>query len=130
MDKDIIPRLRAKNERYTIYDMDIKGITQSVTYLNPRQSTQGHSHPQPESYYIAFGFGALKLGEEWKMVKSGDMVYIPPNTFHQLSNEGDMTMVFVCAFSKEVNEETIKRYMASQGVTWLQDEGMSLPEIE
>lgn len=47
-----------------------------------------HNHEQEEVYFIVEGRGEMCLGEERQTVTSGQMVYIPPGIFHQLTNLG------------------------------------------
>src|SRR3954468_25022804 len=48
-----------------------------------------HNQEQEEVYFIIEGLAEMCLGEERQTVRSGQMVYIPPGTFHQLTNLGD-----------------------------------------
>ncbi len=92
------PKIRIENERYTIQDSRGDGYILSVTYLNPKQETQGHQHPWEELYYIAYGIGELKIGRKKKRVSMGQFHNIPPDTFHQLKNNGMMTLAVVCSW--------------------------------
>ncbi len=47
-----------------------------------------HNQEQEEVYFIVEGTGEMCLGEERQTVTSGQMVYIPPRVFHQLTNIG------------------------------------------
>jgi quercetin dioxygenase-like cupin family protein len=48
-----------------------------------------HNQEQEEVYFVIDGTGEMCLGEERHVVTSGQAVYIPPGTFHQLTNIGD-----------------------------------------
>ena len=48
-----------------------------------------HNHENEEVYFIIDGHGEFCLGEERQEVRTGQMVYIPSNEFHQLTNIGD-----------------------------------------
>ncbi len=43
-----------------------------------------HSHPTHEFYYILAGRGIMKIGEEEREVRQGDLVYTPPDTTHSI----------------------------------------------
>jgi mannose-6-phosphate isomerase-like protein (cupin superfamily) len=48
-----------------------------------------HNQEQEEVYFIIEGTGEMCLGEERRVVTSGQAVYIPPGLFQQLTNIGD-----------------------------------------
>ena len=43
-----------------------------------------HSHPTHEFYYIIAGRGIMKIGDEEREVRQGDLVYTPPDTTHSI----------------------------------------------
>jgi mannose-6-phosphate isomerase-like protein (cupin superfamily) len=45
-----------------------------------------HNQEQEEVYVILEGSGEMCLGEERQALKAGQVVYIPPRVFHQLTN--------------------------------------------
>ncbi len=47
-----------------------------------------HNQEQEEVYFIVEGTGEMCLGDERRTVTGGQMVYIPPGVFHQLTNVG------------------------------------------
>ena len=48
-----------------------------------------HNHAQEEVYVVLEGSGEMCVGAERQTVSSGQAIYIPSNTFHQLTNTGD-----------------------------------------
>ena len=101
--------LRVKDDRYEIYDLEMEGFVLSVTYLNPNKCTRGHKHDYEEAYYFAQGCGRVKLDRRVVNVKSGDLLRIPPNTFHRVFNDGDLhRLTFVCAFSRRNKKELLQ----------------------
>jgi len=48
-----------------------------------------HNQEQEEIYYIIDGIAEMCLGEERRVLKTGQAVYIPSTVFHQLTNIGD-----------------------------------------
>lgn len=98
--------LRVKDDRYEIYDLEMEGFVLSVTCLNRNKCTRGHKHDYEEAYYFAQGCGRVKLGRRIVKVKSGDLLRIPPNTFHRVFNDGDLhRLTFVCAFNGKVEKK-------------------------
>ena len=47
-----------------------------------------HNQPQEEVYFVLEGVGEMCLGEERRVVTSGQAVFIPPYAFHQMTNLG------------------------------------------
>ncbi|HEY9140843.1 MAG TPA: cupin domain-containing protein [Bryobacteraceae bacterium] len=45
-----------------------------------------HNQEQEEIYFIVRGAGEMCLGEERMAIHTGQVVYIPPRVFHQLTN--------------------------------------------
>ena len=58
-----------------------------------------HNQDMEENYVIIEGSGEMCLGEERQTVTAGQAIYIPPGTYHQLSNLGEerLVMMYVCA---------------------------------
>jgi len=48
-----------------------------------------HNQESEEVYFIIEGTAEMCLGEERQILTSGQMVFIPPTVFHQLTNIGD-----------------------------------------
>lgn len=48
-----------------------------------------HNQEQEEIYFIVEGTCEMCLGEERRIVSTGQAAYIPPGVFHQLTNIGD-----------------------------------------
>lgn len=89
---------RVRSEQYTILDLRVSKAMLSVTSLNVGKATNGHKHPWMEGYYFSSGYGELKLGDELLRVGEGDLIIIPPDTFHQVYNLSKVAMVFVCVW--------------------------------
>ena len=47
-----------------------------------------HNQDQEEVYFVLEGTGEMCLGEERRVVTSGQAVFIPPGVFHQMTNLG------------------------------------------
>lgn len=51
--------------------------------VGPSSKTKKHAHMDSEEiYYILSGEGTIHIGEESSKVKNGDVVLIPPGSFH------------------------------------------------
>ncbi len=51
-----------------------------------------HSQEQEEVYFILEGSGEMCLGDERRVITSGQAVYIPSRVFHQLTNTSVVPM--------------------------------------
>ncbi|HAM39621.1 MAG: mannose-6-phosphate isomerase [Elusimicrobia bacterium RIFOXYC2_FULL_34_12] len=76
--------------------------------LKPGKTSQPHKLKTSEVYYILEGKGEMHIGKESKEVKSGQVVYIPPNIKQYIKNSGDSDLKFLCivdpAWRKEDEE--------------------------
>ncbi len=54
-----------------------------------------HNQEQEEVYFIVEGTAEMCLGAERQVLTSGQAVYIPPPTFHQLTNIGDTPLIMI-----------------------------------
>ena len=51
-----------------------------------------HNQDQEEVYFVLEGMGEMCLGDERRVVTSGQAVFIPPGVFHQMTNLGPMPL--------------------------------------
>ena len=56
-----------------------------------------HKHPEEHEIYILQGTGCLydEQGSSIE-VKSGDVVFVPPDELHGYKNEGNESLAFIC----------------------------------
>lgn len=75
----------------------LKRITYvSLAWLQPGLSYEPHSHSDHEElYYIIRGKGKITVDEVETRVRDGDLIYIPENSIHVLSNDGDEIIEFL-----------------------------------
>ncbi len=69
-----------------------------IVVLEPGEAPPLHKHDDTEQiFYLIEGHGALTIGKEGKTfpVKTGDVVRIPPSTFHKIVAEGGLRMRYV-----------------------------------
>jgi mannose-6-phosphate isomerase-like protein (cupin superfamily) len=64
-----------------------------------------HNHEQEEIYFILDGTGEMCVGDEKETVAGGQVIYIPSNVYHQLTNVGDdpLHMVYCYAPAGDVD---------------------------
>jgi mannose-6-phosphate isomerase-like protein (cupin superfamily) len=74
--------------------------------LPPGASTTAHYHRQTEEiYYILTGGGQMTIGNEMRQVGPGDAIAIPPGEVHQIVNNGDVALVFLCCCAPAYEHE-------------------------
>jgi len=67
-----------------------KGFTMGYVILEPNGGqVPWHNQSQEEVYMVLQGRGEICVGEEKREITAGQMVYLPPTVFHQLTNVGD-----------------------------------------
>ena len=88
------------NETYDVIDnTNLKNLIVSKTILHPLKNTSGHNHSgQEEVYIFTNGTGSMLVGTELNDVQIGDIVLIPDGAYHQVWNEGEEDLIFVCVF--------------------------------
>jgi len=88
------------DDRYVVKDnVALNNLVISSTDLKPGKSTSGHNHPgQEEVYNFVKGKGKMKVDEEIFPVKEGDVILIEDGKFHQVINNSDSNLYFVCVF--------------------------------
>lgn len=86
-----------------------------------------HNHEQEEIYFILDGTGEMCVGDEIRTIHSGQVVYIPPGKYHQLTNvsEEPLTMIYCYAPADSVDHwlHELKGTLPEAGV-----DAPSLPE--
>jgi mannose-6-phosphate isomerase-like protein (cupin superfamily) len=78
---------------------DAPGGELSVTWVEvePGAMQKPHSHGPQQVYVITRGQGRMKVGEDERDVREGQMVFIPPNAEHGIVNTGEGTLTYVSA---------------------------------
>jgi len=64
--------------------------------MEPRGHSPFHSHPWEHEVFILEGEGVAVSDEGEKKFEAGDVVFILPNEKHQLKNNGEKTVKFLC----------------------------------
>jgi mannose-6-phosphate isomerase-like protein (cupin superfamily) len=57
-----------------------------------------HNQEQEEIYFVLEGTGEMCLGEERRIIRAGQAVYIPPGMFHQLTNVGETPLRMIYCY--------------------------------
>ena len=64
--------------------------------VKPGQSSLPHKLKTSEVYYILEGEGIMYVDEESAQVRSGQVIYIPPNSTQYIKNTGNSDLKFLC----------------------------------
>ena len=62
----------------------------------PAGFTPRHAHPYEHEVFVIDGEGVVAGQSAERPLKSGDVVFIPPNETHQFRNTGDRPLKFLC----------------------------------
>ena len=107
MRKNMMPRINnicgevvKANDTYEVKDnTTLNNLVLSSTRLYPGKQTTGHIHAgQEEVYFFIEGEGLMKIEEALWPVKAGDIKLIEDGEFHQVINDGEEDLYFVCVF--------------------------------
>ena len=67
--------------------------------LDPRGGqVPWHNQEQEEVYFIVRGTGQMCVGTQKQTVGEGQLVYIPPGAYHQLTNVGDAELHMIYCY--------------------------------
>jgi mannose-6-phosphate isomerase-like protein (cupin superfamily) len=77
------------------------------------KTSQPHSLKTSEVYYILSGVGEMHIGDEVRMLESGDALYIPPAAVQFIRNVGSEPLVFICIVDPAWRKEDETVYPAS-----------------
>ena len=72
------------------------GYSLAHALVKPGQSSLPHKLKTSEVYYILRGEGVMYVDDESAQVRSGQAIYIPPNSTQHIKNTGDSDLQFLC----------------------------------
>lgn len=62
----------------------------------PGGNTPKHSHPYEHENFVVEGQGRVLLGDEWRDVGPGSVIFVPADLLHTYVNAGDVPLKFLC----------------------------------
>lgn len=62
------------------------------------KATDPHKHELHEVFFITEGRGTMYIQGEEKIVEIGDVIYIPPNQEHTITNSNEEDLVFLTTY--------------------------------
>jgi sugar phosphate isomerase/epimerase/mannose-6-phosphate isomerase-like protein (cupin superfamily) len=93
-----------KSHHGTVYAMDPvpKGahppFNSAWGYLEPGEEMELHSHPTEEIYLVFKGTGVVIVGPREKEVTVGDVIFVPPNQMHTMSNRSNAPLLWMAVW--------------------------------
>ncbi len=73
-------------------------IDYRISTYQPMAHVERHVHEvQEQVYHILEGEGLMEIGEEKRVVRANDVIFITPGTWHSITNSGlgDLTFIVV-----------------------------------
>ncbi|MEV7780625.1 cupin domain-containing protein [Kitasatospora sp. NPDC088351] len=61
----------------------------SLVSIRPQESSQQHAHATDETFIFTGGEGVVRVGDEERVVAEGDVIYIPHDNQHIVTNTSD-----------------------------------------
>jgi len=89
-------RLVKRDEHCLVIDKRVSGLVLILTILHPGGQIEERPGPTGKVYFFSEGKGILKVGDKKRVAGSGDVIPIPPGTPHQIRNDFEKDLVFIC----------------------------------
>ena len=83
--------------------------------LEPGGSSRKEQHPYDHGILILQGRGEVLIDQDISSFERGDIIYIPPDALHQLSNTGTELVDFICVIPAR-REKGGKIVWAEEGI--------------
>jgi quercetin dioxygenase-like cupin family protein len=77
-------------------EMGAPNFAMRLFEMEPKGHSPFHSHAWEHEVFILEGEGLAVSDQGEKKFKAGDVIFILPNEKHQLRNNGDKTVKFLC----------------------------------
>jgi quercetin dioxygenase-like cupin family protein len=77
-------------------EMGAKNFAMRMFELEPGGYTPFHVHDWEHEVFILKGEGVVVGGEDVKLFRSGDVVFVPPKEKHQFRNTGKSIVKILC----------------------------------
>jgi len=77
-------------------EMGAPNFAMRLFEMEPKGRSPFHSHPWEHEVFILEGEGLVVSEEGEKKFRAGDVIFILPNEKHQLKNNGEKTVKFLC----------------------------------
>lgn len=78
-------------------DADTDALAITWVTVEPGKRQRLHNHPEVQVYIIIVGEGTMQVSDESQIVRAGDLIYIPSNAMHGITNTGDEMLQYISA---------------------------------
>jgi len=75
-----------------------------VFEIAPEGHSALHSHDYEHQVFVHAGRGEVWDGQTWQDIAAGSVIHIPGGEEHQLRNNGQETLIFVCCIPEGAPE--------------------------
>lgn len=86
---------------------ELKSISAGLTILPPGGRSDETDHKEGEMFYVISGKGLIRVGDEQAELTAGTAVWVPPNVFHYLLNNGNETLKILWVLNPPGRESEI-----------------------
>jgi quercetin dioxygenase-like cupin family protein len=77
-------------------------FTMMVLDVAPGGKTPDHSHPWEEEIFVRSGKGEIKVKDQKRSIRAGDVLYFAPEEGHQFLNTGPEQLEFICLIPHKI----------------------------
>jgi mannose-6-phosphate isomerase-like protein (cupin superfamily) len=82
-------------------------IDYRISMYQPMAHVERHKHlVQEQVYHVLEGEGLMEIGDERRVVRKHDVVFLPPGVEHAIHNTGLQDLVFLVVTSPVTDDET------------------------
>ena len=83
-----------------------KHLDYRISMYQPMAYVERHSHKvQEQVYHVLEGEGLMEIGDETRLVRKHDVIFLPPGVPHSINNTGMSDLVFIVVTSPVTDEE-------------------------
>lgn len=84
-----------------------KHLDYRISMYQPMAYVARHKHKvQEQVYHVLEGEGLMEIGNETRVVRKHDIIYLPPGVEHSMTNSGLVDLVFLVVTSPVTDGET------------------------
>ena len=86
---------------------DTRHIDYRISMYQPMAYVKKHAHKvQEQVYHVLEGEGLMEIGNETRVVRKHDVIFLPPGVEHSIANSGLTDLVFLVVSSPVSDEKT------------------------
>jgi mannose-6-phosphate isomerase-like protein (cupin superfamily) len=80
-------------------------IDYRISCYQPMAHVARHKHQiQEQIYHVLDGEGLMEIGDETRVVRKHDVIFLPPGVEHSITNSGLTDLVFIVATAPPTDE--------------------------